>query len=131
MHADVVQEGGRGRTTAATEAAAALIRRAEHVTEQWIAALDRPTLLEFVAYESALLALATKRLHALDAAPVRGDDGEDAWLDVHQVSGLIHRSVSWIRHHPHAVPGRRQTCRGGRVEWSKRAVERWLATLAC
>jgi hypothetical protein len=130
MQAGVVEQSTRETTTAAARRARlALTRRAEQATEDWITALDPPALLEFIVQESAILAQATKRLEALGPTPTTDHEPDD-WLDVHQVAALIHRSVSWIRHH-RGLPGRRQERPGGRVVWSRRALEAWLASHIC
>jgi len=66
------------------------------------------------------------RFHTLSSQP-QSPEPPDDYIGIHELARLIHRSVSWIRHQPpDAIPGRRQHCEGGRVEWSRRAVRRWI-----
>ena len=70
----------------------------------------------------------TERRRTLLAARPATDDGPDEWLDIRALSALINLSVSTIRHYPpDFIPGRRQHVSGGKVEWSKRRVQQWLA----
>jgi hypothetical protein len=64
----------------------------------------------------------------LPPAPEPAPEPEpDVLLDVVEVGALLHRSKSWIRRHSHELPGMRQPSgKGGRVMWSKRALEEWI-----
>jgi hypothetical protein len=75
-----------------------------------------PTLAQLAALQARIAArLAT----APPIAPLVDDD----LLDVEEVAALTHRSVSWLRHHGHTLPGFRQAHgKGTRVLWSKRAL---------
>jgi hypothetical protein len=58
-------------------------------------------------------------------APVEPDD----LLDVDETAQLTRRSVSWLHHHGHTLPGFRQPHgKGGRKFWSRRALLAWITT---
>lgn len=73
---------------------------------------------------SALLGRVTLRMLATAMAP---PPPPAEYIDLPAVVRLIGRSESWIRRHPHAVPGRYQPIPGGPLRWDKAAVLRWLA----
>jgi len=61
------------------------------------------------------------------AIPHNGPEPPDDYIDIHELARMIHRSLSWIRHQPpDAIPGRRQHCEGGRVEWNRHRVQDWI-----
>src|SRR5438132_1238402 len=77
---------------------------------------------------AALLARASARLAAERvAAPEAAAPVEpDSLLDVHEAAALIRRSVSWMRHHGHRLPGFSQPGgKGTRAAWSRAALVVW------
>jgi hypothetical protein len=75
-----------------------------------------PTLAQLAALQARIAA----RLVTVPLGPPQADD---ELLDVAAVAALTHRSISWLRHHGHTLPGFRQAHgRGTRVLWSKRAL---------
>jgi len=51
----------------------------------------------------------------------------DEQLDIQVARALIRRSVSWMRHHGHRLPGFSQPAgKGTRVQWSRAALEIWI-----
>jgi hypothetical protein len=73
---------------------------------------------------TALLARLGARLAAVrPPAAVEPDD----LLDVEETAALTRRSVSWLHHHGHTLPGFRQPHgKGGRKFWSRRALLAWI-----
>ena len=50
----------------------------------------------------------------------------DEILHVAAAAQVARRSISWMRKHGHTLPGFRQpTGRGGKVGWSRRALDAW------
>lgn len=111
-------DGGNGRKPGA------LLRRAATFgLEDWS---DPDAVLGVLVGTTDMQTRAIKRFLQLRAMPQEPEPPDD-YIDIHELARLIHRSVSWIRHQPpEAIPGRRQHCEGGRVEWSRRAVRRWI-----
>jgi len=109
-------DGGNGRKPGA------LLRRATHGIEDWT---DRTAVIGVIDEAADLQQRATRRLRILDRQ-VQAPESPDEYIGIKEVADLIKRSVSWIRHQPpEAIPGRRQLCEGGRVDWSRRAVLRF------
>src|SRR5215813_10987561 len=74
-----------------------------------------------LAHLAALQGRLAARL-AASRAPVSPAEPDDL-LDVDQVAKLTRRSVSWLHHHGHTLPGFRQPHgKGGRKFWSRRAL---------
>jgi hypothetical protein len=111
-------EAGNGRV--AHRKRRALLRRA---AEGGIEQLTDPDQLFLLIEATAdVQTQATQRLRTLHATAPESLE-PDEYIRIKEVAELIHRSVSHIRHKPpDYIPGRRQECPGGRVEWSKRAV---------
>jgi hypothetical protein len=110
-------EAGNGRK------AGALLRRAILGLEHWT---DPDAVLAVIGAATNLQTRAISRLRELRVMPA-GPEPPDEYIGIHELARLINRSISWIRHQPpDAIPGRRQHCEGGRVEWSRRAVQRWI-----
>lgn len=110
-------EGANGRH------AGALLRRASLGIEQW---RDPDALIAVLGAATKLQTRAISRLQQLRVLPPE-PESPDRYLGIRELSRKINRSISWIRHQPRdAIPGRRQHCEGGRVEWSERAVQTWL-----
>jgi hypothetical protein len=75
-----------------------------------------PTLAQLAALQARIAA-------RLATAPPVAPAADDELLDVAAVAALTRRSISWLRHHGHTLPGYRQAHgRGTRVLWSKRAL---------
>jgi hypothetical protein len=107
--------------------------RAVHPGDQVVLTLPTPEVIDQLPIEalpglvvelSALAMRAGARLAAVrPPAPVEPDD----LLDVDQAATLTRRSVSWLHHHGHTLPGFRQPHgRGGRKFWSRRALLAWI-----
>jgi len=75
-----------------------------------------PALAQLAALQTRIAA----RLATVSATP---PPAEDDLLDVAETATLTRRSVSWLRHQGHTLPGFRQPHgKGTRVLWSKRAL---------
>jgi len=83
-----------------------------------------------LAKAAALLADAASRLAASPPIIVAAPPPEqsDRIVGVAEAAEIAQRSVSWLRKHGRELPGYRQpTGRGGRVGWSRKAVEAWAS----
>jgi len=118
-------DGGEGNGRPISRAVKTLQRVTADVADE--TNLDALEDVSAAALELQLTTSARRR--ALLAARPADDEGPDEWLDIKALAKLINLSVSTIRHRPPDwIPGRRQHVTGGKVEWSKRKVEHWLAT---
>jgi hypothetical protein len=93
-----------------------------------LATLDARALAEALDYLQGVVAFGTRRLATLatTATAAPAEPPPDEPIDIKAVARLTGRSVSWIEHHPDAIPGRRQARRGGRKRWVKAEVLRWV-----
>src|SRR5690242_13859472 len=77
----------------------------------------------------AIVTLAGARLATLNSTPTVAPAVPDELLDVKAAAHLVRRSLSWMRHNGHTLPGYRQPSgKGTRVQWSRTALEKWFRT---
>jgi hypothetical protein len=92
-------------------------------------------VLAVVAAEQARLAAVQGALAARLAAAGNGTPKvmpSDELLDLHAARMLVRRSVSWMRHHGHTLPGFCQPQgKGTRVQWSRAALDAWMRGSSC
>jgi predicted DNA-binding transcriptional regulator AlpA len=115
-------------TVAAIGERGTALRSSRSLREE-LATLEPAALGEALEELQDGLVFGTRRLAAMAADAQRAArDAVEELIDIREVARLTQRSRSWIEHHPHAIPGRRQAHARGKLRWLKREVLRWLRT---